>query len=381
MPPPGSPRGRVNTPPPGNSPRATKSTGGPPPDKGKGHGKLVPMNPPIPAVPVRTVGGSGPHGTGPYGAREVGGRDNSGKGHRVETIRDYELCCMRERRDDDIFGRDAGVSRDMSMQLARDPFNYDLAVTPTHDPRGPPRGEVLEGEPDILRGVTRVRGKGGVAWVMDNSTWVETGRQGALTNQRLADGIMSVTIGGSRSYTTLKLEGLFDEDAPRDIAKELRQFGKINMLYFKRNGQGGFTGEGYVNLVFANDAFVCMRDWEKTNHRRRKCFARPCGPCHEEMSVEAMNRDQRDNIQTSLPGNDAIIFNEGDADFGKPNSGVPGHRYGGGNIKCTTRDRRSVGKMLLGQVGTQRRLCLRRKSKPNRDLPAWTAMGRLSPSI
>jgi hypothetical protein len=108
---------------------------------------LVPMNPPIPAVPVRTVGGSGPHGTGPYGAREVGGRDNWGKGNRAETNREYELRCMRERRDDDVFGKDAGVSRDLSVRLARNPFNYDLAITPSRDPMGPPKGEVLEGEP------------------------------------------------------------------------------------------------------------------------------------------------------------------------------------------------------------------------------------------
>jgi hypothetical protein len=172
------------------------------------------------------------------------------------------------------------------------------------------------------RGVTRVRGKGGVAWVMDKSTWVDTGRQGLLKHQRLADGIRSVSIGGRRSYTTLKLEGLHDEDAPRHIAGELRRFVKINMLYFKRTGQGGFTGEGYVNFVLANDALECMRVWEKTNARRRKCFARPC---HEEMDVEAMNRDQRDNILASSPGNDAIIFDGGNEDFGKPNFGKLGY--------------------------------------------------------
>jgi hypothetical protein len=127
--------------------------------------------------------------------------------------------CLRERRDDDFFGFESGVSREMSMMLKRNPMNCDLAITATHDPRGDPVGERRTGEPRIMRGVTRVRGSGGESWVMDKSTWTITGRPGALVNKRLADGIRSSTIGGRRSYTTLKLEGLQDEDAPRDIAR------------------------------------------------------------------------------------------------------------------------------------------------------------------
>ena len=118
----------------------------------------------------------------------------------------------------------------------------------------------------------------------------------------------------------MKLEGLQDEDAPRDIARELRQFGKINLLHSKRSDDKGFSGEGYVNFVFANDAFECMRFWEKTNRRGRKCFARPC---HEEMNVEAMNRDDSSHFSISLTGNDDIIFNKGSEEFGMPNFGRP----------------------------------------------------------
>jgi hypothetical protein len=197
---------------------------------------------------------------------------------------------------------------------------YDLAINANKDPRGDPVGERRSGEPRILRGVTRVRGSGGEDWVMDKSTWTITGRQGALIIRKLADGIRSFTIGGRRSYTTLKLEGLQEEDAPRDIAKELRQFGKINLLYFKRGDNKGFSGEGYVNFVFANDAFECMRFWEKTNRRGRKCFARPC---HEEMNVEAINRDDGDYVLSSLAGDNVIIVDEGNEEFGTPNFGMP----------------------------------------------------------
>ena len=90
---------------------------------------------------------------------------------------------------------------------------------------------------------------------------------------RLMDGIKSITIGGRRSYTTLQLEGLMDEEAPRDIARELRSYGPINFLYFKReSSEKGFSGEGYVNFAFANDAFRCMRFFEKKNARGRKCL-------------------------------------------------------------------------------------------------------------
>jgi hypothetical protein len=94
------------------------------------------------------------------------------------------------------------------------------------------------------------------------------------------------------------------------------------MLYFKRLTSGGFAGEGYVNFVFANDAFECMRYWDKTNRRGRRRFARPC---NEEMNVEAMNRDGGDHILTTLAGNDSTIFNEGNVDFGKPNYGKQGY--------------------------------------------------------
>ena len=72
--------------------------------------------------------------------------------------------------------------------------------------------------------------------------------------------------------------------------------------------------------MVANDAFECMRFWEKTHRRGRECFA---WPCHEEMNVEAMNRDDGDYFLTSLAGNDAIIFNEGNEEFGMPNFGKP----------------------------------------------------------
>ena len=135
------------------------------------------------------------------------------------------------------------------------------------------------------------------------------------------DGIKSITIGGRRSYTTFKLEGLQDEEAPRDIARELRSYGPINFLHFEReSSEKEFSGEGYVNFVFANDAFRCMRFFEKTNNRGRKCFARPC---HEEMNVESMNRDDSNHFAATLTGNDDIIFKKGDEDFGKANFGKP----------------------------------------------------------
>jgi hypothetical protein len=172
-----------------------------------------------------------------------------------------------------------------------------------------------------MRGVTRIRGQGGEQWVMDRSTWTITGRPGALMPRRLMDGIKSITIAARRSYTTFKLEGLQDEEAPRDIARELRSYGPINFLHFKRESRDkGFSGEGYVNFMFANDAFRCMRFFEKTNDRGRKCFARPC---HEEMNVEAMNRDESTQFAATLTGNDDIIFRTGDEEFGIANFGKP----------------------------------------------------------
>jgi hypothetical protein len=244
-----------------------------------------------------------------------------GAGSRDETDRDFEIRCLRERRDDDVFGVETGVSRELSMRLKRNPMNYDLAITRDKDVRGDPVGERFDGEPPIMRGVTRIRGRGGEQWVMDRSTWTITGRPGALMPRRLMDGIKSITIGGRRSYTTLKLEGLMDEEAPRDIARELRQYGPINFLYFKReSSEKGFSGEGYVNFVFANDAFRCMRFFEKKNDRGRKCFARPC---QEEMNVDAMNRDESSQFSATLTGNDDIILKMGDEEFGMPNFGKP----------------------------------------------------------
>ena len=75
-----------------------------------------------------------------------------------------------------------------------------------------------------------------------------------------------------------------------------------------------------MNFVFANDAFRCMRFFEKKNDRGRLCFARPC---QEEMNVQAMNRDESSHFAATLTGNEDIIFREGDEDFGLPNFGKP----------------------------------------------------------
>ena len=75
-----------------------------------------------------------------------------------------------------------------------------------------------------------------------------------------------------------------------------------------------------MKFVYANDAFKCMRFFEKTNSRGRKCFARPC---NEQTNVESMNRDESNQFAATLTGNDDIIFKKGDEDFGKANFGKP----------------------------------------------------------
>ena len=75
-----------------------------------------------------------------------------------------------------------------------------------------------------------------------------------------------------------------------------------------------------MNFMFANDAFRCMRFFQKTNNRGRKCFARPC---HEEMNVEAMNRDESSHFAATFTGNDDIIFRTGEEEFGMANFGKP----------------------------------------------------------
>ena len=303
---PGSPTHRTGrsglTPP----PAATK---GGPTDRQlrEGEGRLVPVK----ALPFTPFAGP------PVRLR------HPGPGNTEETDRDYELRCLKERRDDDVFGFEEKVPRDISMMLRRNPMNYDLAITREKDVRGDPVGTRRDGEPPIFRGVTRVRGRDGEDWVMDRSTWTITARPEKLQVRRLMDGVRSVLIGGRRSYTTLKLEGLQDEEAPRDVARELRHYGPINFLYFKRESSDkGFSGEGYVNFVFANDAFRCMRVFEKKNDRGRLCFARPC---QEEMNVQAMNRDESSHFAATLTGNEDIIFRVGDDEFGMPNFGKPTH--------------------------------------------------------
>jgi hypothetical protein len=137
------------------------------------------------------------------------------------------------------------------------------------------------------------------------------------------DGICTFTVGGGRSYTTLKIEGILDNKSPREIAQALREYGPINFLHFKRSGNRGFSGLGYVNYVYAVDADSAMREFTMKRDRRL-CFARPC---FESMDIIRMNRDELTTYQVSLTGNDQVIFNHNNESWGLPGYGATGHRH------------------------------------------------------
>jgi hypothetical protein len=201
-----------------------------------------------------------------------------------------------------------------------DPTTYEPRE---YEGRENPVGEVGGNEPRVPRGVTRERT---ATYVRDRAPWkLQANVNKGKTHE---DGICTFTVGGRRSYTTLKIEGILDNKSPREIAQALREFGPINFLYFKRSGNLGFSRLGYVNYVFAVNADEAMREFTM-KRGNRICFARPCV---ESMDVLRMNGDDLTIYQVSHTGNDNVILNqhiEHNESWDLLNFGALGNRHEG----------------------------------------------------